>query len=34
MSKLFRGEVGRWIAFVAVVLRLFFPRHFPGSGPN
>ncbi|KAE7999842.1 hypothetical protein FH972_004235 [Carpinus fangiana] len=25
----FRGEVGRWIAFIAVVLRLFFPRHFP-----
>ncbi|KAL2531917.1 Cold-regulated plasma membrane protein 2 [Abeliophyllum distichum] len=27
--KLLRGEVGKWIAFVAVVLRLFFPRHFP-----
>ncbi|KAK3420844.1 hypothetical protein EUGRSUZ_G00492 [Eucalyptus grandis] len=25
----FRGEVGKWIAFIAVVLRLFFPRHFP-----
>ncbi|XP_022857937.1 cold-regulated 413 plasma membrane protein 2-like [Olea europaea var. sylvestris] len=24
-----RGEVGRWIAIIAVVLRLFFPRHFP-----
>ncbi|KAJ4966149.1 hypothetical protein NE237_017998 [Protea cynaroides] len=24
-----RGEVGKWISFVAVVLRLFFPRHFP-----
>ncbi|KAK7263054.1 hypothetical protein RJT34_30638 [Clitoria ternatea] len=24
-----RGDVGKWIAFVAVVLRLFFPRHFP-----
>ncbi|GER35706.1 cold-regulated 413-plasma membrane 2 [Striga asiatica] len=23
------GEVGKWIAFVAVVLRLFFPTHFP-----
>ncbi len=22
--------MGRWIAFIAVVLRLFFPRHFPG----
>ncbi|KAK1359110.1 hypothetical protein POM88_043584 [Heracleum sosnowskyi] len=26
---LIRGEAGKWIAFVAVVLRLFFPRHFP-----
>ncbi|KAE9616539.1 hypothetical protein Lal_00034500 [Lupinus albus] len=25
----FRGEIGKWIAVVAVVLRLFFPRHFP-----
>ncbi|XP_044465044.1 cold-regulated 413 plasma membrane protein 2-like [Mangifera indica] len=24
-----RGVVGIWIAFIAVVLRLFFPRHFP-----
>ncbi|PKA48341.1 Cold-regulated 413 plasma membrane protein 2 [Apostasia shenzhenica] len=24
-----RGEVGKWVAFIAVVLRLFFPRHFP-----
>ncbi|VAI22365.1 unnamed protein product [Triticum turgidum subsp. durum] len=24
-----RGEVGAWIAFVVVILRLFFPRHFP-----
>ncbi|OIV94757.1 hypothetical protein TanjilG_12970 [Lupinus angustifolius] len=23
------GEFGKWIASVAVVLRLFFPRHFP-----
>uniref|UniRef100_A0A6M2EHF7 Uncharacterized protein n=1 Tax=Populus davidiana TaxID=266767 RepID=A0A6M2EHF7_9ROSI len=29
LFNFFRGEVGRWIAFVAVVLRLFFPRHFP-----
>ncbi|XP_050363102.1 cold-regulated 413 plasma membrane protein 2-like [Argentina anserina] len=27
--NLLRGEVGSWIAFVAVVLRLFFPRQFP-----
>ncbi|XP_021730768.1 cold-regulated 413 plasma membrane protein 2-like [Chenopodium quinoa] len=26
---LLRGEVGKWIAFVAVVLRLFFHRRFP-----
>ncbi|XP_054786406.1 cold-regulated 413 plasma membrane protein 1 [Prosopis cineraria] len=25
----FRGEFGKWVAFIAVVLRLFFPRHFP-----
>lgn len=29
LFHLLRGEVGKWIAFVAVVLRLFFPRHFP-----
>ncbi|XP_061348648.1 cold-regulated 413 plasma membrane protein 1 [Gastrolobium bilobum] len=27
--NVFRGEIGKWIAFVAVVLRLFFPKHFP-----
>ncbi|XP_022861037.1 cold-regulated 413 plasma membrane protein 2-like [Olea europaea var. sylvestris] len=27
--NLLRGEIGKWIAFIAVVLRLFFPRHFP-----
>ncbi|XLU76634.1 hypothetical protein S245_000055, partial [Arachis hypogaea] len=27
----FRGEIGKWIASIAVVLRLFFPRHFPGE---
>ncbi|CAM0876443.1 unnamed protein product [Alopecurus aequalis] len=26
---LIRGEVGCWFAFVVVVLRLFFPKHFP-----
>ncbi|KAK8486669.1 hypothetical protein V6N13_080704 [Hibiscus sabdariffa] len=25
----FRGDIGKWIAFVAVILRLFFPRRFP-----
>ena len=29
LFSLLRGEVGKWIAFIAVVLRLFFPRHFP-----
>jgi hypothetical protein len=29
-SSLHREEIGRWIAFIAVVLRLFVPRHFPG----
>ncbi|KAK8613765.1 hypothetical protein V6N13_101521 [Hibiscus sabdariffa] len=25
----FSGDIGKWIAFVAVILRLFFPRRFP-----
>ncbi|MED6197888.1 hypothetical protein PIB30_061106 [Stylosanthes scabra] len=25
----FRGEIGKWIAIIAVVLRLFLPKHFP-----
>ncbi|GMY05892.1 cold-regulated 413 plasma membrane protein 1-like [Fagus crenata] len=29
LFNIFRGEIGKWIAFVAVILRLFFPRHFP-----
>ncbi|KAF8406380.1 hypothetical protein HHK36_008467 [Tetracentron sinense] len=29
LFNLLRGEIGKWIAFIAVVLRLFFPRHFP-----
>ncbi|PKA56810.1 Cold-regulated 413 plasma membrane protein 2 [Apostasia shenzhenica] len=29
LFSLFRGVVGKWIAFITVVLRLFFPRHFP-----
>ncbi|CAK9181068.1 unnamed protein product [Ilex paraguariensis] len=29
LFNFFSGEVGKWIAFIAVVLRLFFPRHFP-----
>ncbi|KAK7858715.1 cold-regulated 413 plasma membrane protein 2 [Quercus suber] len=29
LFRFFRGEVGRWIAFIAIVLRLFIPRHFP-----
>ncbi|CAN8257883.1 unnamed protein product [Cochlearia groenlandica] len=26
--NLFRGEIGSWIALVAVVVQLFFPKHF------
>ncbi|GAV90450.1 WCOR413 domain-containing protein, partial [Cephalotus follicularis] len=29
LFNILRGQIGRWIAFIAVVLRLFFPRHFP-----
>lgn len=29
LFSLFRGEVGKWIAIIAVILRLFFPRHLP-----
>ncbi|XP_065021940.1 cold-regulated 413 plasma membrane protein 2-like [Musa acuminata AAA Group] len=29
LFSILRGEVGKWIALIAVVLRLFFPRHFP-----
>ncbi|KAF4366893.1 hypothetical protein F8388_013958, partial [Cannabis sativa] len=29
IQKNFRGDVGKWIACVAIVLRLFFPQHFP-----
>ncbi|KAF4356816.1 hypothetical protein CsatB_006171 [Cannabis sativa] len=29
LFDLFRGDVGKWIACVAIVLRLFFPQHFP-----
>ncbi|ESQ50934.1 hypothetical protein EUTSA_v10022862mg [Eutrema salsugineum] len=25
---IFRGEIGKWIAIVAVVVQLFFPKHF------
>jgi hypothetical protein len=26
-----RGEIGSWIAFVAVIVQLFFPQHFRGN---
>ncbi|KAL8239612.1 hypothetical protein R6Q59_016179 [Mikania micrantha] len=29
-----RGQFGMWVAFIAVVLRLFFPRHFPVVAPK
>ncbi|XP_050231561.1 cold-regulated 413 plasma membrane protein 2-like [Mercurialis annua] len=27
--NIFRGDIGKWIAFVAVILRIFFPTRFP-----
>ncbi|CAL9123748.1 unnamed protein product [Musa textilis] len=29
LFSLLRGELGKWVALIAVILRLFFPRHFP-----
>ncbi|BBN18030.1 hypothetical protein MPTK1_7g18950 [Marchantia polymorpha subsp. ruderalis] len=29
LLKILRGDIGYWLAFIAVVLRLFFPKHFP-----
>lgn len=29
LFNLLRGEVGKWIAIIAVIVRLFFPRRFP-----
>ncbi|XP_057527531.1 cold-regulated 413 plasma membrane protein 2-like [Amaranthus tricolor] len=29
LFSILRGQVGMWIAFVAVILRLFFPHRFP-----
>lgn len=29
LFNVLRGEFGKWVAFIAIVLRLFFPRHFP-----
>nr|XP_043615451.1 cold-regulated 413 plasma membrane protein 2-like [Erigeron canadensis]XP_043615452.1 cold-regulated 413 plasma membrane protein 2-like [Erigeron canadensis] len=29
LFNLLRGQFGMWIAFISVVVRLFFPRHFP-----
>ncbi|KAL6637932.1 hypothetical protein ACP70R_025504 [Stipagrostis hirtigluma subsp. patula] len=29
LFSLIRGEVGKWIAIIVVILRLFFPRRFP-----
>ncbi|KAL5715077.1 hypothetical protein ACHQM5_016955 [Ranunculus cassubicifolius] len=29
LFNLLRGQVGLWIAFVAVVLKLFIPKHYP-----
>ncbi|XP_059314127.1 cold-regulated 413 plasma membrane protein 2-like [Lycium ferocissimum] len=29
LFNLFRGDVGKWLSVIAVVTRLFFPKHFP-----
>ncbi|KAI5314369.1 hypothetical protein L3X38_043545 [Prunus dulcis] len=29
LFNIFRGQIGQWIALVAVILRIFFPKHFP-----
>ncbi|GAB4837946.1 hypothetical protein Ancab_027474 [Ancistrocladus abbreviatus] len=29
LFNFFSGQVGKWIAFIAVILRLFFPQRFP-----
>ncbi|XP_073126682.1 cold-regulated 413 plasma membrane protein 1-like [Henckelia pumila] len=29
LFHILRGEIGKWIAFIAVILRLFFPTRFP-----
>ncbi|XP_050366714.1 cold-regulated 413 plasma membrane protein 1 [Argentina anserina] len=29
LFSILRGQIGRWIAFVAVILLLFFPKKFP-----
>ncbi|CAN4107610.1 unnamed protein product [Withania somnifera] len=26
---LFRGDFGKWLSLIAVIIRLFFPKHFP-----
>ncbi|KAG5625045.1 hypothetical protein H5410_010263 [Solanum commersonii] len=26
---LFRGDIGKWLSLIAVITRLFFPKHFP-----
>ncbi|XWS62482.1 hypothetical protein CRYUN_Cryun06bG0015100 [Craigia yunnanensis] len=28
LFSIFRGEIGKWIAFIAVIVRLFFPKRF------
>ncbi|KAL3679255.1 hypothetical protein R1sor_022211 [Riccia sorocarpa] len=29
LLKILRGDIGLWLAFIAVVVRLFFPKHIP-----
>ncbi|KAL8143535.1 hypothetical protein V2J09_016567 [Rumex salicifolius] len=29
LFNILHGQIGKWIAFIAVILRIFFPKHFP-----
>ncbi|GAB2267286.1 hypothetical protein Dimus_002271 [Dionaea muscipula] len=29
LFNILRGQIGKWIAFIAIILRIFFPKHFP-----
>ncbi|KAL2613623.1 hypothetical protein R1flu_025315 [Riccia fluitans] len=31
LLKILRGDIGLWLAFIAVVMRLFFPEHISGN---
>jgi fucose 4-O-acetylase-like acetyltransferase len=29
--QFFSGDFGKWIALIAIIVRLFFPKEFPGQ---